>query len=135
MCALSNIELARSILEHEPEDFRELCDHLHEDATFRCTAPSGTPVSGEFRGRKEIEQYFTVTSKQIVANVRATKPVEYFENGGRVVALTEETYEIRKNCVTTCRDTAIVIDFKDGLITSLLVIQDLSDLAEAYRED
>ena len=47
--------------------------------------------------------------------------------------LGDDSFEIRKSGATARSESAIVADFRDGLITRVLIIQDLSAIADAYR--
>ncbi len=126
---MDNIALAKSIF--EAEDFRPLLDHLADDVSFKATIPEGTPISGEFRGKQAVVEYFANLGD--VAEFRQEKPLEFFGGGGRVVVLGDDSFEIKKSGVTARSEYAIVADFGDGLITSILIIQDLSAIADAYR--
>jgi hypothetical protein len=59
--------------------------------------------------------------------------MDFLGAGDRVVVLGRESFEIKKTGVTvTGSEYADVLDFRDGLITRFLVIQDLSAVVEAY---
>jgi ketosteroid isomerase-like protein len=69
-----------------------------------------------------------------VLEFRQEKPLEFFGDGKRVVALGRESVEIKKSGVTVPEsDYATVLDFRDGKITRFLVIQDLTAVVDAYR--
>ena len=57
---MDNITLAKSIF--EAEDFQPLLEHLADDVVFKATIPKGTPISGEFRGKQAVVDYFTWSS-------------------------------------------------------------------------
>ena len=128
---MDNIALAKSIF--EAEDFQPLLEHLDDDVVFKATIPEGTPISGEFRGKQAVVDYFTNLGD--VAEFRQEKPLEFFGSGGRVVVLGEDSFEIKKSGVTARSEYAIVTDFRTGLITSILIIQNLSAIADAYWTD
>jgi ketosteroid isomerase-like protein len=128
---MDNIALARSIF--EAEDFGPLIDRLADDVVFKATVPEGTPISGEFRGKRAVLDYFENLGD--VAEFRQEKPLEFFGSGGRVVVLGDDSFEIKKSGVRGRSEYAIVADFRDGEITSILIIQDLSTIAHAYRKD
>ena len=99
---------------------------------FKATIPDGTPISGEFRGKQA-----TVDHLKALGNVlefRQEQPLQFFGNGERVVILGKESVEVKKSGITVpASDYATVLDFRDGLITRFLVIQDLSAVLDAYR--
>ena len=126
---MDNIALAKSIF--EADDFGPLLDHLADDVVFKATIPEGTPISGEFRGKRAVIDYFA--NLENVATFRQEKPMKFFGRGDRVVVLGDDSFEIKKSGVTTRSEYAIVVDFSDGSIASILIIQDLSAIADAYR--
>jgi hypothetical protein len=51
-----------------------------------------------------------------------------------VVVLGVESFEIKKSGVAVRnREYADVVDFRDGMITRYLIIQDTSEIVDAYR--
>lgn len=70
-----------------------------------------------------------------VAAFRQEKPPEAYREGERVVVLGDDSFEIKKSGVTARSPYAIVVDFRDGSVTSILVIQDLSAIAAAHKTD
>ena len=128
---MDNIALAKSIF--EADHFQPLLDHLADDVVFKATVPEGTPISGEFRGKQAVVDYFA--NLENVATFRQEKPLEFFGGGDRVVVLGDDSFEIKKSGVTARSEYAIVVDFRDGSIASILIIQDLSAIADAYRTD
>jgi ketosteroid isomerase-like protein len=127
---MDNMQLAKSLL--EAEDWQPLIDHLADDVVFKATIPDGTPISGEFRGKEAVAQH--LVSLPNVLEFRLEQPQEYFGSGERVVVLGKESVEIKKNGVPVpSSDYATVLDFRDGLITRFLVIQDLTAVVDAYR--
>lgn len=60
--------------------------------------------------------------------------MQFLADGDRVVALGRESFEIKATGGTvTGSEYADVLDFRDGLISRFLVIQDLSAVVDAYR--
>ena len=129
---MDNIALARTLM--ESDDWQPLVDHLADDVVFKATIPDGTPVSGELRGKPAMVDHLMRLGD--VLEFRQEQPLQYFGDGDRVVALGQETVEIKKNgVVTPGSEYATVLDFRDGMITRFLVIQDLSAVIDAYRSD
>ncbi|MGH3087062.1 MAG: hypothetical protein ACRDSJ_07055 [Rubrobacteraceae bacterium] len=47
----------------------------------------------------------------------------------------DDSFEIKESGAAARGEYAIVADFRDGEISSMLIIQDLSAIADAYRRD
>ena len=67
---MDNSALAKSIF--EAEDFLPLFDRLANDVVFKATIPQGTPISGEFRGKQAVVDYFE--NLEEIATFRQEKP-------------------------------------------------------------
>jgi ketosteroid isomerase-like protein len=132
MATQENIAFARSVL--ETEDWPRLIDRLADDVVFKVTIPDGTPVSGEFRGKQAVVDHLLNLGNHL--EFRQEKPLEFFGNGERVVVLGQEAVAIKKSGVTVPHsEYATVLDFREGLITRFLVIQDISAFVDAYRDN
>jgi ketosteroid isomerase-like protein len=128
---MDNIALAKSIF--EAEDFQPLLDRLADDVVFKATIPRGTSIGGEFRGKRVVIDYFANLGE--VATYRQEKPLEFFGGSEASSCWATTASRSRKSGTTARHENAIVADFRDGLITSILMIQDLLAIAEAYRTD
>jgi ketosteroid isomerase-like protein len=127
-----NLEFVRSFL--ETEDWPRLIDRLADDVVFKVTIPEGTPVSGERRGKDAVVEHFGNLANLL--EFRQEKPLEYFGSGERVVVLGQETVEIKKNGATVPHsEYADVFDFRNGLVARFTIIQDLTAVVDAYRND
>jgi ketosteroid isomerase-like protein len=127
---MDNVTLMRKVLEHE--DWQLLIDHLADDVVFKVTIPAGTPISGELRGKQAVTDHLIHLGE--LMEFRQERPLEYVASGDRVVVLGRETYVVKKTGVTVPgSEYADVIDFRDGLITRFLIIQDLTAVVDAYR--
>lgn len=131
---MDNITLAKRLINPPDGNWQPLLEHLSSDVVFKVTIPEGTPISGEFRGRKAVTEHFKNLGELL--EFRQERPMDFFGSGDRVVALGSESFDIKKNGVTVSgSEYADVLDFRDGLITRFLVIQDLSAVVDAYRSD
>jgi ketosteroid isomerase-like protein len=127
---MDNIALIRNVL--EIEDWPLLVDHLADDVIFKVTVPDGTPISGEFRGKHAVVDHFNRLGSLL--EFRQEQPLQYFGEGDRVVVLGKESFDVKESGVTVRgSEYADVFDFREGLITRFLIIQDLSAVVEAYR--
>jgi ketosteroid isomerase-like protein len=130
--SVDNIALAKQLIDPPDGNLQPLLDRFAEDVVFKVTVPDGTPISGEIRGRQAVIDHFTHLGDLL--EFRQEAPLEFFGSGDRVVVLGTESFEVKKSGVTVSgSEYASVLDFRDGLITRLLVIQDLSAFADAHR--
>ncbi|MCY1075067.1 nuclear transport factor 2 family protein [Archangium lansingense] len=113
-------------------DVKPLLDHLAEDAVWMVTIPDGTPLSGEFRGKQAVAAYFAALPG--IAEFHQERPQEYISHGDKVIILGEDSFLVKKTGETFRSEYALVTDFHAGLITRMVVIQNLCGIAEAYRE-
>jgi ketosteroid isomerase-like protein len=128
--SLDSVALLKRILDHE--DWELLFDHLADDVVFEVTIPDGTPISGQFRGKRAVVEHFKNLGN--IAEFRQERPLEYFGRGDRVVVLGTESFVVKRNGVTIRGSHyADVVDLREGLITRFLIIQDLSAFVEAYH--
>jgi ketosteroid isomerase-like protein len=131
---MDNIELARRLINPPDGNWQPFLDHLADDVVFKVTVPDGTPISGEFRGKEAVMGHFERLGDLL--EFRQEQPMEFFGDGDRVVVLGKESVEIKPSGVTVPgSEYADVLDFRDGLITRFLVIQDMSAFADAYRSN
>jgi ketosteroid isomerase-like protein len=129
---MDNTSLAQSLM--ESDDWQPLIDRLADDVVFKATIPDGTPISGELRGKQAVVEHLIKLGD--VLEFRQEQPHQFFGNGERVVMLGKESVEIKKSGVTVPEsEYATVLDFRDGLITRFLVIQDLTAVVDAYRNN
>jgi ketosteroid isomerase-like protein len=128
---MDNVALAKRLINPQDGNWQPLLDHLAEDIVFSVTIPDGTPISGEFRGKPAVIEHFERLPELLA--FEQERPMDFLGAGDRVVVLGRESFEIKKTGVTvTGSEYADVLDFRDGLITRFLVIQDLSAVVEAY---
>jgi ketosteroid isomerase-like protein len=131
---MNNLELARRLINPPDGNWQPLLDHLADDVVFKVTIPEGTPISGEFRGKQAVTEHFAHLGELL--EFRQEKPMEFFDSDERVVVLGTESVVVKRSGVTVSgSEYADVIDFRDGLITRFLVIQDMSAFVDAYRDD
>jgi ketosteroid isomerase-like protein len=111
----------------ESNDLQPFYDALADDVVL--TLPVGVA-----RGKDAVIAYF--------ANAAATmefhpfeKPLEYYGDDDRVVIVGDESFKIKATGVTHRADWAWVVHLRrDGLISRILHIQDLSGVTDLVRE-
>jgi ketosteroid isomerase-like protein len=98
------------------------------------TIPEGTPISGELRGKQAVAEHFRQLPDLL--EFRQEAPMQFFGNDERVVVVGRESVEVKESGRTISgSDYADVLDFREGMITRFLVIQDLTAVVDAYRDD
>ncbi|MCP9488213.1 MAG: nuclear transport factor 2 family protein, partial [Gaiellaceae bacterium MAG52_C11] len=113
-----NIALAKKLINPADGNWQPLIDRLAEDAVFRVTIASGTPICPEIRGKQAIIEHFAKLGGLL--EFRQEAPMEFFASGDRVVVLGTESVEIKKNGATVPgSDYATVVDFREGKITGV----------------
>jgi ethanolamine utilization protein EutQ len=110
----------------ESESFQPFFDALADDVVFK------TPV-GELRGKQAVVDYF-VGAGETMEFRPFDAPLEYFRDGDRVVIVGDETFRVKRTGATHHADWAWIYDVRDGLITRIKAIEDLSGVADAIRE-
>jgi ethanolamine utilization protein EutQ len=110
----------------ESSDFQPFFDHLDNDVVF-------TTSVGKLRGKQAVIHYFTHAGKLLEFRP-FERPQEYFGNSDRVVIVGEETIRVRAGGAATRVPWAWAYDLRDGLITRIEVIEDLSVVADAVAE-
>lgn len=127
-----NVERMRQVFEDMARTGspQPLLDQLAEDAVYKLTVPPGTPLSGEFRGKRAISDYFSLVDE--VLEVQEVRTWDFVGNGQQVIVLGDERFVVRKTGKVCQSEFAFVVDFRDGEIVRVLVIEDLSSVVEAH---
>jgi ketosteroid isomerase-like protein len=112
-------------------DVTPLLGRVAEHAVIRLTVQPGTPLSGDFRGKEGIKEYFQRTS-EVVRNDRM-EVLDYLAGGDQVAVVGRETYTVlRSSQVQKDADWVTIFTFDQDLITSIVVIEDTAPIAAAY---
>ena len=129
-----NVALAKRLINPADGNWQPLLDRLAEDVVLKVTVPDGTPISGERRGKPAVVEHFMNVGKLLEFEQEA--PEEFFGSGDRVVVLGRENFEVKQSGATVRgSEYATVLDFRKGLINRILIIQDMTAFADAYRQD
>jgi len=117
-----NLALIRDILERmlPASDLQPLLDHLADDVVFTVAGPEGGVNADGGDGKAAVAEYFG-TLGALVTFWR----VKYAWSGGRVVVLAEERFTIEPIGLAAQSELALIFDVNEGLITRLLVVEDL----------
>jgi ketosteroid isomerase-like protein len=130
--AKKNVERTRSIFEEMARtgSTQPLLDALADDASYKLSLPVGTPLSGEFRGRDAIAGYFERLDE--VLDVLEVNTRDFVGNGDQVIVLGDEQFVVKKTGKQCYSEFAFVLEFRDGKVVRVLVIEDLSGVVEAF---
>jgi len=129
-----NIELTKGLL---PLDFdlssedQPLFDALADDVMLKVTIREGSAASGEVHGKQAVIESFKKLGH--IAHLRQEAPQQYLGNGDRVVVLGDGSFDIKKSDATSRSEYAIVVDYREGLISRILILQNFEAIADAYR--
>jgi ketosteroid isomerase-like protein len=108
----------------ETADFPVLADYLADDAELKVTIAVRSPTDGEVRGKQAVIDYF-----MNVKDASAIQEHRFLESLGsheRFVVVCDDGFAIMKGGIRVRSECAFVFDVHDGLITRLLIHQDLS---------
>lgn len=130
--AKKNVERTRHIFAEMARtgSTQPLLDLLDDDAVYKLSLPKGTPLSGEFRGKSAILEYFERLEE--VLEVLEVETWDFVGNGDQVIVLGDEQFVVKKTGRVCYSEFALVLDFSGGKIVRALVIEDLSGVVEAF---
>lgn len=130
--AKKNVERTRSIFEEMARtgSIQPLLDVLAEDASYKLSLPVGTPLSGEFQGRDSITEYFERLDE--VLDVLEVNTRDFVGNGDQVIVLGDEQFVVRKSGRRCSSEFAFILEFREGQVARVRVIEDLSGIVEAF---
>ena len=94
---------------------------LADDLSFKLAAPGSLPICFGASGKQRLIDYFSS-----LGGIVTFWEVEYFAEGEQVVAVGRERYTTGTSHLTADSDFALVCEVHDGLITRLLVVEDLT---------
>jgi ketosteroid isomerase-like protein len=112
--------------------FQPLLDLCSDSVVFNATIREGSPISGAFRGKKNVTEYFNKILPE-VASFRQLQPLEFVVSDSSVVILGDDEYTIKKTGSKHHSPYAMVLKIQNGFIEEILIMQDLSALWEAYN--
>jgi len=107
-----------------------LLDNLTDDIVYKLSIGPGTPLSGEFRGRDGVAEYFRVMPS-VVEHV-GLNYYDFLANEDKAVVTGDETLRIMKNDAVFFTEWAVVCTFRGDKICHILVVENLGALSQAY---
>lgn len=123
------------IRDRQVADSHAMIDALADDAVFQVACPPDTPIFGPgFHGKEAIARYFTSENRTFQTDAWLERPMEFLANEDKVVALLAESYVLSDPAVTIRdKEVAIVHEIRDGKITRITLITDMSEFVDAFR--
>ena len=94
---------------------------LADDLSFKVAIPGAMPICFADSGKQGMVDYF-----KALGGIVTFWRVEYFGQGEHVIAVGKERFTMGNRDLTADSDFALVFDVRDGLITRLLVVEDLT---------
>jgi hypothetical protein len=98
---------------------------LADDLSFKVAIPGAMPICFADSGKQGMVDYFTA-----LGGIVTFWRVEYIAEGEHVVAVGEERFTMENSSLTADSDFALVFDVHEGLITRLLVVEDLASFLQ-----
>lgn len=113
-------------------NFRPILDSLAENVIFKSTILDGTPISGNFIGKKMVMDYYTKLLPS-VATFKQLIPMKFVISEDKVIIVGENTFTLVKNGNTYQRPYVSIVKIRDGLISEITLLQDLFGIYLAYQ--
>ena len=128
--AAEHIALLRRIYDPfergESSDNGPLFDAMTDDVVLELAA-------GKLHGKGAVAGYFEEGSKRVEFHP-FDRPLQYFGAGDRVVQVGFETFRVKNTGVMHQADWAWVFDFRDGRISRIVGIEDLSGIVDVVAD-
>jgi hypothetical protein len=93
---------------------------LADDLSFKVAVPGSPPMGFGNAGKRGVVDYF-----EALGGIVTFWQVEYLARGDQMIAVGKERFTTR-NALTADTDFALVFDVHHGLITGMLVVEDLT---------
>jgi ketosteroid isomerase-like protein len=113
-------------------DIPAVLDLLSEDIQWMTAPVQGVPVSGTWRGREQVGQFFETLSD--IQEGRRFEPREFIAQDDRVVALGNYAWNVKATGKGWESDFAHVFRVRDGKLMRFQEYADTAAIAEAFRE-
>lgn len=129
-----NIRVVKAVMDELMRgNLEPLLGAITEDAQIKAVIPPGTPISGDFRGREGFLRYLTALSE--VMEIIEVQTHDITASEGHVVMVGYERARVKRTGKMLECDVATVFALKDGKITKMLALADMSAIVEAYAKE
>jgi hypothetical protein len=103
-----------------------------DDVTVRLTIPDGTPLSGEFKGKEGLGEYFSRVADTV--ETTAFEILNYLAGGDQVAVVGRESMTVKRSgAEKKDSDWVMVCTFTGDKISKILVVEELTVIVDAYR--
>ncbi len=104
---------------------------IADDVVLRLTVQPGTPLSGEFRGRAGVLEYFARLPD--VVGLADSHTTHYLTGEDQVAAFGHETLHVKRSG-QVCLDSrwTTLLTFRGEKIIGILIIEDTGPISAAY---
>ena len=132
MTADEKITLLRAIFKEfsSTGDPKILLANLTDDVVYKLSIGPGTPLSGEFRGKDAVAEYFR-TMSSVVEHV-GLNYYDFLANDDKAVVTGDETLRVVKNGTVFFTEWAVVCTFRGDKMCHILCVENLGALSQAY---
>jgi uncharacterized protein len=113
-------------------DIPALLDSLSEDVEWVTAKVEGVPVSGTWRGREQVGQFFQTLSD--TQEVRQLELREFVAQDDKVIALGHYAWHVKATGREWESDFTHVLSVRDGKVTRFQEYADTAALGDAFRE-
>ncbi|MEH6308750.1 hypothetical protein RYH73_24060 [Olivibacter sp. CPCC 100613] len=114
-------------------NMRPIFNNLAEDVIFHSTIPAGTPISGTFKGKQNVIDFYTNLLPSVAIFQRLT-PSAFVMRDDRVIIVGENIFTLVSTGQTYYRPYVYIISMVDRLIAAITLIQDFSGISAIYRK-
>lgn len=105
---------------------------VSDDVICQLTIAEGTPLSGTFRGKAGLQQYFERQGE--VAEMLSIEITNYLQGGDQIAVVGRESMRVKRSGqVARNLDWVTLLTFRGDQICSILTLEDTSAIAAAYR--
>lgn len=122
---MDNLAIAKSIM--RPDGVASLADHLADEVVLILTIPDRPPRAGHLHGKEAVVEHFAGMDELGDFDAFAG-PLDFLANeaGDRVAVVGEMRYRLARSGAEGSGPYTLVMDFRDGQITRILDLMDLS---------
>jgi ketosteroid isomerase-like protein len=120
---MDNVALVKTLVDRIllAADLDPVLHLLADDLSFKVAIPGAMPICFADSGKQGIVDYF-----KALGGIVTFWRVEYFAEGEHVIVVGKERFTMRNSALTADSDFALIFDVRNGLITRLLVVEDLT---------
>lgn len=133
MAAENNAAIIQSMYDEllKNGDMNALFSRLSSDAAIKLSIPVDTPLGGEFQTKEGVGTFFQRLNEHIEMGGIELREIVPHKN--TVIVIGHENGRIRATGKTFDNEFATIFTLKDGQISHILVIEDMSLVTEAFR--